>query len=49
MKLLELEGKLREFSKTRSVALAYEICDALIADFNVPKKIFDEPSMEIDE
>lgn len=34
MKLLELEGKLREFAKTRSIRLAYEICDGLIEDFN---------------
>lgn len=47
MKLLELEARLREFSKTRSIKLAYDICDALVADFRKPEQVFDEPSMEI--
>ena len=33
MKLIELKKKLREFKLTRSVRLAYEICDGLIEDF----------------
>lgn len=49
MKIIQLEEKLREFAQTRSISLAFEICDGMIEDFNRPKKIYDEPSTEISD
>lgn len=33
MKLIELKKKVAEFKATRSIRLAYEICDGLVEDF----------------
>lgn len=38
MKLIELKKKVAEFRKTRSMRLAYEICDGLAEDFEQSEK-----------
>lgn len=38
MKLIELKKKVAEFKATRSIRLAYEICDGLVEDFENSEK-----------
>lgn len=47
MKLTELINKVDRWSKTKSLALAYEICEDLLADTSESaKERYGEPTME---
>lgn len=45
--MIELKKKVAEFKVTRSIRLAYEICDGLVEDFeNSEKKVISLIKME---
>lgn len=47
MKLTELINKVDRWSKTRSIALAFEICEDLLADMSESaKERYGEPTIE---